>query len=268
MALTCLACLLAAWFLLEPRRVSWLGAVPEAIPGVTTIERVVKVSDGSRLRVLLTRREGATTAPLVAAELQRDGFDIAGVVVQGGGALSHFERMLNFERNYLERNYLERRPEAVAPGEIHDEIYLRHRFQYQYLVAGRHPDEVARDGPEMARIRKDTLGLGEGDHHGRPFAWHQQAAQRNVLAAWAVVNAPVLVLFNSFDQYEQRQGHWLIAEAVNRLRPGTATFIERPGIGHSDYRYGSIDQAYAQEGGVPAWHGSAQIMLDWLKRRQ
>lgn len=221
-----------------------------------------KYVDASRVYVYGSSL-GATTAPLVAAGLQARGFDIAGVMVQGGGAVTHFERMLNFERNYLER-----RPDVVDPDAVHDEIYQRHRFQYEYLVVGRHPDEVARDGPAMARIRKDTLGLGESDHYGRPFRWHQQAAQRNFLAAWADLDAPVLVLFNSFDQYEQRHGHWLIAETVNRRRPGTATFIERPGIGHNDYRYTDIDQAYAQEQGAPAWHGSAQIMLDWLQRKQ
>ncbi len=50
---------------------------------------------------------GSTTAPLVAAQLEEAGFDIAGIMVQGGGAVTYYERMFNFERIYLER----RRPE-------------------------------------------------------------------------------------------------------------------------------------------------------------
>ncbi len=204
---------------------------------------------------------GSNTAPLLAAELQDAGYDIAGIIVQGGGGVTYLERMLNFERQYLER-----RPDDVAPGDIHDEFLPRAGFQYEYLVEGRHPDVVAADSAAMAAVRKDILGMGDDDQYGRPFAWHQQLARRNFLEAWAEVDAPVLVIFNAFDQYESRHGHRLIADTVNRLRPGTATYVERPNIGHSDYRFETIEAAYADEGGVPAWQEAAEIMLDWLSR--
>jgi pimeloyl-ACP methyl ester carboxylesterase len=203
---------------------------------------------------------GSTTAPLVAAELQNQGLDIAGVMVQGGGGVTYYERMLNFDRIYLER-----RPDAVAPADIHDELLARAKFQYEYLVEGRHPDEVAKDGPDMAKIRNDVRGLDESDQYGRPFAWHQQAARRNFLAAWAKVDAPVLVIFNEFDQFETPHGHKLIADTVNRLRPGSATYIERPNIGHSDNRYATIEEAYADRDGTAAWQEAARIMTDWIR---
>jgi len=203
---------------------------------------------------------GATTAPIVALRLQDTGFDIAGIMVQGGGAVTYYERMFNFERNYLER-----RPGVVAPADIHEEMLLRAKFQYEYLVHGRHPNEVAKDSPGMSRIRNDILGMGETDHYGRPFAWHQQAARHNFLAAWAQLDAPVLVIFNAFDQFESRHGHRLIVDLVNRLRPGTGTFIERPGIGHSDNRFATIEEAYTQRGGTPAWQEAADNMTKWLR---
>ena len=205
---------------------------------------------------------GSTTAPLVARHLQDAGFDIAGIVVQGGGAVTYFERMFDFERIYLER-----RPDDLAPEDIHNEMLLRTRFQYEYLVAGRHPDDVANDGPEMTRIRNDILGMGSEDQYGRPYAWHQQAAKRNFLAAWAKVDAPVLVIFNAFDQFETRHGHELIVDTVNRLRPGSATFVERANIGHSDNRYDTIEDAYAFRDGTPAWREAAEIMSSWLNER-
>lgn len=205
---------------------------------------------------------GSTTAPLVAMQLQDDGIDIAGIIVQGGGAVTYYERMFNFERIYLER-----RPDAVAPAEIQDEILRRAKFQYEYLVEGRHPDDVAKDGAQMARIRNDILGMGDTDHYGRPFAWHQQAAAHNFLAAWAQLDAPVLVIFNAFDQFEARHGHRLIADMVNRLRPGSATFVERPNIGHSDNRFATIEDAYAWRDGTPAWQEGAEIMVRWLRKQ-
>ncbi len=204
---------------------------------------------------------GSNTAPLLAVDLQEAGYDIAGIMVQGGGGVTYLERMLNFDRQYLER-----RPNDVAPSEYHDEFLRRTRFQYEYLVNGRHPDVVAADSAAMAAVREDILGMGEDDHYGRPFAWHQQLARRNFMAAWEAVDAPVLVIFNAFDQYEGRHGHKLIADTVNRLRPGTATYVERERIGHSDYRFESIEAAYAGEGGVPAWEEAAELMLEWLSR--
>ncbi len=203
---------------------------------------------------------GSTTAPLVALQLQKAGFDVAGIMVQGGGAVTYYERMFNFDRIYLER-----RPDAVDPADIHGEMLLRAKFQHEYLVEGRHPDDVAKDSAGMAKIRNDILGMGETDHYGRPFAWHQQAARHNFLAAWALVDAPVLVIFNAFDQFETRHGHKLIADTVNRLRPGTATYVERPNIGHSDDRFATIEDAYAWRGGTPAWKESAEIMTNWLR---
>lgn len=206
---------------------------------------------------------GSTVAPLVARELEQAGHDIAGIMVQGGGAVTYYERMLQFDRIYLER-----RPDSVAPADIHDEMHDRAKFHYEYLVEGRHPDDVAEDSEAMARIRNDVLGLSEGDHYGRPFDWHQQAARHNLLDAWAAVEAPVLVIYNEFDQYETRHGHALIADVVNRLRPGSATFVERPGIGHSNYRFASKEDAYADHNGTPSWRETAKIMVDWLRKQQ
>ena len=206
---------------------------------------------------------GSTTAPLVALALQERGYDIAGVAVQGGGAETYYERMLNFDRIYLER-----RPDDVPPETIHDEVVARAKFQYEYLINDRHPDEIAEDSPAMAAVRADVRGMGEENQYGRPFAWHQQAAKHNFLAAWAAIDAPVLVIFNEFEQFEMRYGHQIITDVVNRLRPGTATFVSQENIGHSNTRYDTIVDAYAGEGGEPAWEGTADIIVDWLKEVQ
>lgn len=150
--------------------------------------------------------QGAPTVPIHQ-------FFIEGIIVQGGGAVTYYERMLNFDRIYLER-----RPDIVAATDIHDSLLLRAKFQYEYLVEGRHPDDIAKDSAKMAGVRGDILGMEEADHYGRPFAWHQQAAKHNFLATWAKIHAPVLVIFNAFDQFETRHGHQLIADTVNRMR--------------------------------------------------
>lgn len=203
---------------------------------------------------------GSTTAPLVAQKLQSKGYKIGGVAVQGGGGLTHFERMLNFDRNYLER-----RPSDVAVDTIYRQILNRTQFHTEYLIKGRHPDDVAKDNAAMAAVRKDVLGLSQKDHYGRPFQWHQQATQHNFQGAWAKINAPVLVIFNTFDQFETRRSHSVIVETVNRVRPGSAKMVEQEGIGHSHYSYPSIEAAYAYKDGKPAWQGTAGILVNWFR---
>ncbi len=203
---------------------------------------------------------GATTAPLVAVALQNAGRDIAAVAVQGGGALTHFERMLNFDRFYLER-----RSQEVAAASIHSEMLARVRFHTEYLINQRHPDNISTDSPAMAAVRSDVRGMSSDNHYGRPFSWHQQAAQRNFLAAWATLDAHVLVIFNEYDQFETLHGHRLIVDTVNRLRPDTANLVVQPGLGHSSWRFNSIEEAYRDETGIPETETTAARIVHWLR---
>jgi hypothetical protein len=117
----------------------------------------------------------------------------------------------------------------------------------------------------MAAVRGDMLGLGEDEQYGRPFAWHQQAARHDFLAAWAAIEAPVLVVFNEFDQYETEHGHRLIVDTVNRLRPGSATWVINAGLDHSNYRYDSAIAAYADEEASYDPAPLRRALEDWLR---
>jgi pimeloyl-ACP methyl ester carboxylesterase len=201
---------------------------------------------------------GATAAPLVA-----QGRKLAGVMVQGGGAVTYLERMINFDRQQLERT-------GVPFADIHARMSRQIPFQVEYLLRGRDPDEIAKDNAEMAAARTSIRGLGDGEHYGRPYAWHRQAARRNFLEAWTSIDAPVLVLFGEFDQFEGRHGHELIARAVNRTHPGRATFIEIPHMDHEGDVYDTAEDAYVWErqvSGPP--NAAAQLqagpMLRWLR---
>ncbi len=228
---------------------------------VVAFEKLLKDKrlDASKVYVL-GESLGSTTAPLVASSLQSKGYNIEAVIVQGGGALTHLERMINFERIYLER-----RPEAVPRSQIHEQMNQRILFQTEYLVKGRHPDDIAKDNPAMAAVRNDVRGLDKENHYGRPFEWHQQAAKHNFLEAWESLDTRVLVIFNEFDQFETQHGHELIVETMNRKSPGSATFIVQKGMGHSSWRFNSAEEAYADETGASETETTGKVMVDWLK---
>jgi hypothetical protein len=204
---------------------------------------------------------GSTTAPLVARGLEQRGHRIAGVTINGGGAVTYFERMLNFDRFHLER-----RPEAVQPAEINPKLEQHVLFEVEYLLKGRSPDDIARDSPAMAAVRADTFGLGDGEHYGRPYAYHQQAARKNFLEAWtSLERARVLVLYGEYDQFEARHGHEIIAAMVNRVRPGSAEYVEMPRVDHESDLHPTIESAYAfSDRGVPAIEVHLEIVMRWL----
>ncbi len=203
---------------------------------------------------------GSTMAPLLAERLIDKGIPVQGVMIQGGGGVTHLERMLAFERIYLER-----RPE-VKPADIHQQIIDRIQFQVEYLAKGRHPNEIAKDSKAMKDIRNDILGMDQYTHYGRPFAWHQQAAQHNFLQAWHKIESPVLVVFNQFDQFETRHGHQLITQMVNRWRANSATYIEQPKMGHGNYQYPSAEAAYQFAEGKKAIDQLVTHFVSWIKR--
>ena len=199
---------------------------------------------------------GATTAPLIA-----QGKKIAGIVVQGGGAVTYLERMINFDRLYLERSG------RYPPEAIHEEMLKRIPFHVEYLIGGKTPDQIERERPEWAGIWQTIRGGAEAPpHYGRPYAWHQQAARKDFLEAWAGVEAPVLVFHGEYDQFEPRHGHQLIADTVNKARPGTATFIEVPRADHELELYASAEDAYAYRNGTERRVLFLRPMLEWAKR--
>ena len=112
--------------------------------------------------------------PLVA-----QGKKVAGIAVQGGGAVTYLERMINFDRLYLERSG------KYSPEQIDGEMKRRIPFHVEYLLNGKTPEQIERERPELKGVWQSVRGGAEAPpHYGRPYAWHQQAAKKDFLAAW------------------------------------------------------------------------------------
>lgn len=203
--------------------------------------------------IVLGNSLGSMLVPFVAQDRQ-----VAGAAITSGGGLSYFERMLHFDRMHLERG-------GGPPGELHDKLMAQARFHVEYLLNGRTPEEIAARDPALGKVWQQIPHVGDGVHYGRPYAYHHQAARLNLLGAWAAVEAPVLVLYNEFDQYESRRGAEAVVETVNRLRPGTARLVVMPMQDHSFYLHPSADAAFRGDPGAVAAPGPAvQSILDWL----
>jgi pimeloyl-ACP methyl ester carboxylesterase len=199
---------------------------------------------------------GSTTAPLIA-----QGRKVAGIVVQGGGAVTYLERMTNFDRLFLERSG------RYTPAQIHEEMIRRIPFHVEYLLGRKTPERIERERPELRGVWASIRGGAEAPpHYGRPYAWHWQAAAKDFLEAWTKVDAPVLVLYGEYDQFEPRHGHKLIADTLNKLRPGSATFVEVPKADHELEFYASAEDAYAYRNPRVDRQVFLRPMLAWARR--
>jgi dienelactone hydrolase len=196
---------------------------------------------------------GSNYAPLVAA-----GQDVAGVVVWGGGAFTWFERMLRFERNAIELG--DTPPEQITP-----EVNARAAYFARYLLKGESPAVIAKSDPELGKVWPRIVGTSSDGHYGRPFAFHQQAQRQNWAGAWARVAAPVLVLYGEYDWFESEDGAALIANIVNRARPGTASFRVLPKLNHHFTRYASARDAFKEQGGTTDPGPAVEAILTWLE---
>ena len=197
---------------------------------------------------------GSTTAPLVAL-----GNDVAGVIVQGAGALTYFERMLHFDRIQLERQ-----PD-FDPSSVHHEMSRRMEFQRHYLLEKMTPDVIEAAHPELAGVWESLRGTSDAPHYGRPYAWHWQAADKDWLGAWAQIDAPVMVVYGEYEQFESRHGHRVIVDTINRLRPGTANWLEVPQAGHDLAIYPDPYAAYSFDGGVSKPELFVEPVAEWLR---
>jgi pimeloyl-ACP methyl ester carboxylesterase len=165
--------------------------------------------------------------------------------------------MLRFERNALELG-------DADPATLGGEIGARARFLTRYLLEGQSPADIGRTDPELGGAWSRLVGTSGDTHYGRPMTFHQQAQRQNWAGAWARVQAPVLVLYGEYDWFESRDAAALIAEVVNRQRPGTATLRVIPGVDHHFTRYPNARAAYREEGGAVAVDPAIEAILAWL----
>ncbi len=77
----------------------------------------------------------------------------------------------------------------------------------------------------------------------------------------------MLVTFGEYDQFEMRHGHELIATMVNRLRPGTARFVQLDRMDHDYGVYTTAEDAYAWTYGPSApGHDAPELLVGEIMR--
>jgi dienelactone hydrolase len=209
--------------------------------------------DPSRL-IVFGASMGANMAPLVAA-----GQSVAGVMTWGGGAKTWFERQLGFSRRAIELS-------GERPDQIAERLTQHARFYSEYLLNGRTPAEIARTDAALGDVWSDIPGVDGALHYGRSPVFHQQAQAQDWTAAWASIEAPVLVLYGEYDWFEDVAGAETILRVVNHGAEKRGVLEIIPRMDHHFAEYPSPEAAFHEQGGSVNEAPAVQEMLAWLER--
>jgi pimeloyl-ACP methyl ester carboxylesterase len=177
---------------------------------------------------ILGLSNGAGFAPLVPRDEK-----VRGYIVAGGWAKTWYEHMLELERRRLKLS-------GKKPGEVTEMMKGYEEFYTDYLIQKKTPREVLKAKPHLA-----PLWYEEPEHqYGRPASFYHQLQELNLAAAWATVEAPVLVMHGEYDWIMSQDDHEMIAGIVNSKQPGRATFVKLPKTSHLLVIYENMEKAF------------------------
>jgi len=193
-------------------------------------------ADTSRIFVV-GLSNGGGFSPLVAGK-----HAVRGYVSAGSWGRTWYEHMLELER----RNMIAAKK---SPAEIGAAMRSYSQFYDLYLNVGMTPGRILEQHPEWKPLWSDA----PDGQYGRPAAFYQQLQRLNLGEAWQNANAPALVIRGAADEIMSRADSEAIAETVNSVRPGSATYVEIPGMNHGFGR----DRKFCDEV-VP-------LVLNWMR---
>ena len=187
--------------------------------------------------VVMGLSNGGGTAPLSAGQ-----HPVRAYVAVSSWGRTWYEHMVELERVRLTAA-------ARPPTEINAAMRVFPSFYNLYLNEGQTPGEVLASHPDWKPLWYDA----PDGQYGRPAAFYQQLQALNLGEEWQQIGVPVLVLHGSADPIMSKADSQAIADSVNRVHPGNATYVEIEGTDHGLAVGGKLDDKV-----VPK-------ILDWLK---
>jgi pimeloyl-ACP methyl ester carboxylesterase len=219
--------------------IDWLAQAPGVDP-----DRVVLIGGSI----------GAALAPVLATE-RTTPVRWRGVVSIAGYAKTWLEHMLEIERRLLSL-------QAADPTTIDRKLRGLADFYSLYLNGRRTPREVIALRPDLAPLWTDEPAR----QYGRPAAYFHQVQSLDVWAAWSRVNAPVLLVHGTYDHIMSPEDPQLVAAFLNARRPGQASVLMAPQMGHDLSRYADAAAAFEEKGGEYDAQTAARI-VEWVRKQ-
>ena len=159
---------------------------------------------------------GGGFSPLVARD-----HPVRGYISGSSWGRTWYEHMLELERRRLIAD-------KKSPTEVNSDVKSFVEFYSLYLIKGMTPGGIIAQHPEWKSLWYDA----PDGQYGRPAAFYQQLEALNLGEVWQNVHAPVLVIRGTADTIMSRADSEAIAQVVNQVHPGQASYIEIDGMGH------------------------------------
>ncbi len=177
---------------------------------------------------------GGAFGPIVASETKIRGIAVAGTVAKTW-------------TEYFQENT--RRQELLAgrtPEQVDETLRNQAAAMACLLDLRMKPDEVIAKFPKLAAAVRDlTPG---GLMYGRPVDFWAQLSNYNYPAYWAKVDANVLAIWGACEFITTEEDHPLIAEVVNRARPGKGKYVRLENSDHGFKKTESMADSFRRWG--------------------
>lgn len=189
--------------------------------------------------IVLGLSNGGGFGPLVPRQ-----HPVRGFIAAGSWGRTWYEHMIENERVRLTS-------EGKSAAEVNAAVKAFTQFYDLYLIQGQIPGEVLRQHPQWKELWYDSAD----GQYGRPAAFYQQLQALNLGQVWQSVDAPVLVIRGSKDTIMSRADAATIADTVNRVHPGRASYVEVDGMTHGF----TVDKKFDAD--------VVTIILNWAKEQ-
>jgi uncharacterized protein len=130
----------------------------------------------------------------------------------------------------IERVRLQMSLGNAPPDEVERSVREYEACSHKFFVEKEKPEELLKR-PGCARVLEPLAAV--------PSTYMQAIQDINLGAQWKNVDVPVLVIYGTSSSVTTARQNQYLAETINRLHPGRATYVEVPGMGHDFARYES-----------------------------
>lgn len=194
---------------------------------------------------------GGAFGPMIAAENQ-----VKGLAVYGVAARTWFEYILDTIRyqGLVGGDSFENADESAREGA---------RLMALVFLENKSPEEVKKSHPSLAKAA-DAYFPG-GLFNGKSLDFWRQLAATNFASYWAKLDSHVLAAKGEADFVVYEADHKLIADIMNRKKPGTGKFVIAPGSDHlfHDFPTEQASMRNFQRGKFNPKFG--KMMMEWMR---
>lgn len=194
---------------------------------------------------------GGAFGPMLAAETP-----IKGICVYGTASRTWMEYLIDSIRY---QNTLA----GATPEAVDEDVRLSSRIFGLVMHEKMSAEEVKKAHPSLAP-QVDGMFPG-GMFNAKTLEFWRQLGQVNFPAYWAKCNAHVLSVWGENDFVTFGIEHQLIADTVNRVKPGTAKYVTVPKSDHLFHDWDTQKESQQKFGQGKYNPAFSKLMMEWMR---